>query len=79
MIPPKRVSGWLRRSHHRFRLRQSISVFCSRTRPATATLEPSALQDLVEVLPDLLKIAAGVPLQLRLAVTLGDGQEIGPS
>jgi hypothetical protein len=31
---------------------------------------------LVEVLPDLLKIAAGVPLQFRLSITLGDSQEV---
>jgi hypothetical protein len=45
---------------------------------ATATLEASAFQDLVDVLSDLLKIAAGVPLQFRLSVTLGDGQEVPP-
>jgi hypothetical protein len=44
---------------------------------ASAALEASAFQDLVEVLPDLLKIAAGIPLQFRLSVTLGDGQEVG--
>jgi hypothetical protein len=43
---------------------------------ASAALEPSAFQDLVEVLPDLIKIAAGVPLKFNLLVTLGDGQEI---
>jgi hypothetical protein len=43
---------------------------------AMATLEPSAFQDLVEVLPDLIKIAAGVSLKFSLSVTLGDGQEI---
>jgi len=46
---------------------------------AAAALEPSAFQDLVEVLPDLIKIAAGVPLKLSLSVTLGDGQEIAPA
>jgi hypothetical protein len=40
----------------------------------SAALEPSAFQDLVEVLPDLIKIAAGVPLKFDLSVTLGDGQ-----
>jgi hypothetical protein len=43
----------------------------------SAVLEPSALQDLVDVLPDVIKAAAGVPLQFHLSVTLGDGQEIG--
>jgi hypothetical protein len=42
----------------------------------SAALEPSAFQDFVEVLPDLLKVAAGVPLQFRLSVTLGEGQEV---
>src|SRR5829696_318016 len=44
---------------------------------SSAALEPSALQDLVDVLPDVAKAAAGVPLQLQLCVTLGDGQEVG--
>ena len=43
---------------------------------ASAPLEPSAFQDLVEVLPDLIKITAGVPLKFGLSVTRGDGQEI---
>jgi hypothetical protein len=45
---------------------------------ASAALDASAFQDLVEVLPDLLKIAAGIPLQFHLSVTLGDGQEVSP-
>lgn len=44
---------------------------------SSAALEPSALQDFVDVLPDVIKAAAGVPLRFQLAVTLGDGQEIG--
>jgi hypothetical protein len=44
---------------------------------ASAAVEASAFQDLVEVLPDLIKLAAGIPLQFRLSVTLGDGQEVG--
>jgi hypothetical protein len=43
---------------------------------ASAAIEASAFQDLVEVLPDLLKVAAGVPLKFSLSVTLGDGEEI---
>jgi hypothetical protein len=45
---------------------------------ATAALEPPALQDFVDVLPDVIKAAAGVPLQLQLSITLGDGKEVGP-
>jgi hypothetical protein len=44
----------------------------------SAALDASAFQDLVEVLPDLLKISAGIPLQFHLSVTLGDGQEVSP-
>jgi hypothetical protein len=44
---------------------------------SAAALEPSALQDLVDVLPDVIKAAAGVPLQFQLSVTLGDGQVVG--
>jgi hypothetical protein len=44
---------------------------------SSAVLEPSELQDLVDALPDVVKAAAGVPLQFQLSVTLGDGQEIG--
>jgi Protein of unknown function (DUF499) len=45
---------------------------------SSATLEPLALQDLIDLLPDIIKIAAGIPLRFHLSVTLGDGQEIGP-
>jgi hypothetical protein len=44
---------------------------------ASAALEPSALQDLVDVLPDIVKAAAGVPLRFDVSVTLGSSQEIG--
>lgn len=43
----------------------------------SAALEPSALQDLIDVLPDVIKTAAGIPLQFHLSVTLGNGQEVG--
>ena len=43
---------------------------------SAAELDPSNLQDLMDVLPDIIKVAAGVPLQFRLSVTLGDGQEV---
>jgi hypothetical protein len=36
---------------------------------ASAAVDASAFQDLVEVLPDLIKLAAGIPLQFRLSVT----------
>jgi hypothetical protein len=44
---------------------------------ASAELEASALQDLVDVLPDLHKTAAGVSLRFNLLITLGDGQNVG--
>ena len=43
---------------------------------SSAELDPANLQDLIEVLPDIIKAAAGVPLQFKLSVTLGDGQEL---
>ena len=43
---------------------------------SSAELDPSDLQDLIDVLPEIVKAAAGVPLQFRLSVTLGDGQEV---
>ena len=39
----------------------------------SAVLDPAALQDLVDALPDIVKSAAGVPLEFRLDVALGDG------
>ena len=45
---------------------------------SSAVLEPSGLQDLVDVLPDIVKAAAGVPLEFRLDVTLGDGKDLAP-
>ena len=43
---------------------------------SSATLDPAALQDLVEVLPAVVKAAAGVPLAFRLDVTLGEEQAV---
>ena len=40
---------------------------------SSAVLDPAALQDLVDGLPDIVKAAAGVPLEFRLDVTLGNG------
>ena len=45
---------------------------------SSATLEPDGLQDLVDALPEIVKAAAGVALEFRLDVTLGDGKEIAP-
>ena len=41
-----------------------------------AVLEPNELQDLVDALPDVVKAAAGVPLQLHVRITLGDGSDV---
>ena len=38
---------------------------------SSAVLDPSALQDLVDALPDIVKAAAGLPLEFRLDVKLG--------
>ena len=43
---------------------------------SSAPLDPAALQDLVDVLPEVVKAAAGMPLEFRLDVTLGAGQPI---
>ena len=43
---------------------------------AAADLESHELQDLVEVLPDVVAKAAGVPLKLHLRITLGEGAEV---
>ena len=45
---------------------------------SSAVLEPSGLQDLVDALPDIVKVAAGVALEFRLDVTLGDGKDLVP-
>ena len=42
----------------------------------TAILEPNELQDLVDALPDVVKAAAGVPLQFHVRITLGDGSDV---
>ena len=48
-------------------------------RYAEAALDPVTLQDLVDVLPDVVKAAAGVPLSFRLHIQLGDGEELDPA
>ena len=45
---------------------------------SSAVLDPAALQDLNDVLPELVKAAAGVPLEFRLEVTLGKDEDIAP-
>ena len=42
----------------------------------SAALEPAALQDLVDALPDIVRTAAGVPLEFRVEVTLGEGKDV---
>ena len=43
---------------------------------SSAQLDPAGLQDLTEVLPEIVKVAANVSLQFRLSVTVGDGQAV---
>ena len=38
---------------------------------SSAVLDPAALQDLVDALPEIVKAAAGLQLEFRLDVTLG--------
>ena len=40
---------------------------------SSAVLDPAALQDLVDALPEIVKAAAGLPLEFRLDVKLGSG------
>ena len=40
---------------------------------SSAVLDPAALQDLVDALPEIVKAAAGLPLEFRLGVKLGAG------
>ena len=44
----------------------------------SADLEPNELQDLVDVLPDVITAAAGVPLRFHIRITLGDGGDVPP-
>ena len=44
-----------------------------------AILEPDELQDLVDALPEVIKVAAGVPLQFHVRITLGDGGDVPPA
>ena len=46
------------------------------TRVGAADLEPNELQDLVDVLPDVIKASAGLPLRFHLRITLGDCDEV---
>ncbi len=47
-------------------------------RTAAADLEPHELQDLMDVLPDVITAAAGVPVRFHFRVTLGDGDDVTP-
>ena len=56
--------------------RSSVTPKAAESRAAytcSAVLDPAALQDLIDALPDIVKSAAGVPLEFRLDVALGDG------
>ena len=44
----------------------------------SADLEPNELQDLIDVLPNVIKAAAGVPLRFHIRITLGDGGDVAP-
>ena len=48
----------------------------SATYRSSAALEPDGLQDLIDALPEIVKAAAGVPLEFRLEVTLGEGKDV---
>ncbi len=54
----------------------------SETGPGTyggaADLEPNELQDLVDVLPEVMKASAGASLRFHLRITLGDGDQVAP-
>ena len=47
-------------------------------RTGAADLEPNELQNLMEVLPDVIMAAAGVPVRFHFRVTLGDGGDVPP-
>ena len=42
----------------------------------SAVLAPNESQDLVDALPDVVRAAAGVPLQFQVRITLGDGDDV---
>jgi hypothetical protein len=46
-------------------------------RYAEAALEPLALQDLVDALPDVLKAAAGIPLTFRVHISIAETPNLG--
>src|SRR5262249_31804761 len=43
---------------------------------SSALLQPNELQDLVDVLPDVVKAAAGVSLRFHLQISLGDSENL---
>ena len=45
-------------------------------RIGAADLEPNELQDLMDLLPEVITAAAGVPVRFHFRVTLGDGGEV---
>lgn len=46
---------------------------------SSAALEPAALQDLVEALPDIVNAAAGISLRFQLQISLGGGESLASS
>ena len=48
-------------------------------RYAEATLEPPVLHDLVDVLPDVLKAAAGIPLSFHVRISIADNPNLTPT
>ena len=44
----------------------------------SADLEPNELQDLIDVLPNVITVAVGVPLRFHIRITLGDGDDVAP-
>ena len=46
---------------------------------SSAALEPAALQDLVDALPDIVNAAVGISLRFQLEISLGKGESLSSS
>jgi hypothetical protein len=46
---------------------------------SSAALEPAALQDLVDALPDIVNAAAGISLRFQLEISVGKGESLSSS
>jgi hypothetical protein len=46
---------------------------------SSAALQPAALQDLVDALPDIVNAAAGISLRFQLQISLGEGESLSSS